>query len=127
MSALQRGHGRRSGRCGALGKTLRETVMLAQFADSGNDGAAAFGVVFVIASIGWVIFVVWWMLSLKTEIQRIRETIEHRVYDFDQDEDEDEDEEPDDIEQLSRLSKLRQEGALTDEEFAKMKAGLLGG
>jgi hypothetical protein len=85
--------------------------------------------VFVIASIGWFIFVVWWMVSLKTEIQRIRETIEHRVYDFDQDEDEDEDEdeEPDDIEQLSRLSKLRQEGALTDEEFAKMKAGLLGG
>jgi hypothetical protein len=28
------------------------------------------------------------MVSMKNEIQRIRQTIEHRVYDFDQDEDE---------------------------------------
>jgi Short C-terminal domain len=34
--------------------------------------------------------------------------------------------EPDPIEQLERLAKLHEEGALTDEEFAAQKAKLLG-
>jgi Short C-terminal domain len=34
--------------------------------------------------------------------------------------------EPDPIEQLARLAKLHEEGALTDEEFAAQKAKLLG-
>jgi hypothetical protein len=34
--------------------------------------------------------------------------------------------EPDPLEQLERLAKLHEEGALTDEEFAAQKAKLLG-
>jgi hypothetical protein len=56
--------------------------------ESQNSGAEVFSAIFVIASLGWFIFVIWWMVSMKNEIQRIRQTIEHRVYDFDHDEDE---------------------------------------
>jgi len=96
--------------------------MLAQDFQSGSSGAT---VILFIISIGWFVFVIWWMLGMRTDTQRIRQTLEHRVYDFDQDEEGDSG--PDDIEQLSRLGKLHQEGVLTDEEFQKIKEGLLGG
>jgi hypothetical protein len=62
--------------------------MLGQFVESQDSGAAVLSAIFVIASLAWFAFVVWWMVSMKNEIQRIRQTIEHRVYDFDQDDDE---------------------------------------
>jgi hypothetical protein len=44
------------------------------------------GWVFVLASLAWFVFVVWWMVTLKNEMQRIRMTFEHQVYDFDNEE-----------------------------------------
>ena len=76
-----------SDRSSKAGTDRREAALLAQFTDSANDSAAVLGWVFVLASLAWFVFVVWWMVTLKNEIQRIRMTIEHRVYDFD-DEDE---------------------------------------
>jgi hypothetical protein len=70
------------------GTDRREAALLAQFTDSASDSAAVLGWVFVLASVAWFVFVVWWMVTLKSEIQRIRMTFEHQVYDFDGDEDE---------------------------------------
>jgi uncharacterized membrane protein YgaE (UPF0421/DUF939 family) len=53
--------------------------LLAQFADSGSNAVAT---TFGLIGLAWAIFVVYWMASLKTEVQRIRETVEHGVYDI---------------------------------------------
>jgi hypothetical protein len=70
------------------GTDRREAALLAQFNDSASALASVLGWVFALASVAWFVFVVWWMVTIKNEIQRIRMTFEHQVYDFDHDEDE---------------------------------------
>ena len=53
-------------------------VLLAQ----AGSGVGSLGAVFGLVGLGWAIFVVWWMLTMRTEIQRIRQTVEHGVYEM---------------------------------------------
>ena len=105
--------------------------MLAQWYGQTDSGSETVAVITLILALGWVIFVIWWMVSLRSEIQRIRMTMEHRVYgtlDIDDlDDNDDEDDEPDEIDQLRRIGELHRDGVLTDDEFAQMKGALLRG
>ncbi|HEY8235191.1 MAG TPA: hypothetical protein VIF85_01025 [Gaiellaceae bacterium] len=40
-----------------------------------------------VLGLAWAVFVIWWMVDMRREVQRIRGTLEHSVYDLSEDED----------------------------------------
>jgi hypothetical protein len=60
-----------------------EDVLLGQV-DSGSDSVVQ---VVSVLGLAWAVFVIWWMVDMRREVQRIRWTLEHSVYDLSEDED----------------------------------------
>ena len=60
-----------------------EDVLLGQV-DSGSDSVVQ---VVSVLGLAWAVFVIWWMVDMRREVQRIRGTLEHSVYDLSDDED----------------------------------------
>ena len=60
-----------------------EDVLLGQV-DSGSDSVVQ---VVSVLGLAWAVFVIWWMVDMRREVQRIRGTLEHSVYDLSEDED----------------------------------------
>jgi hypothetical protein len=52
--------------------------------DSGSDSVVQ---VVSVLGLAWAVFVIWWMVDMRREVQRIRGTLEHSVYDLSEDED----------------------------------------
>ena len=48
--------------------------MLGQVADLGNVQVVA------VLGLAWLVFVIWWMLDVRRDVRRIRETVEHGAY-----------------------------------------------